>query len=665
MKACVSHAGVGVALLLAAGVLLSPDLTAGSTPASTENAQGDPSAEELVQAALEAEASGDDQRRSELLRQALSVDPESAPARWRSGYLRVDDQWLPVEEAERRAAADDRLAEYRSLREKHAGTPMGELALARWCRDKELEDEARFHWRKVLQFAPQHKEALNALGVRRHHGRLLTRDQIKEAEEKRADQQQRRRDAGWEEKRSEEHSPSLVSKWRRQIEQSDATFAQFMQEEVNADSSRLLDSLVLERSGARDLSKRQQEAYKTLSLKLVEIHKGSPQKGATSSLLRHALNHPVADVRTAAADALGERPMESYVPQLLGLLRSPIEADFAVVTHPYGGVSYQYSLYREGPDADYRETGGRSAYFRTEPDVVRLPPISQRGGPNWEERFAAATLRARAATKAKLAQGSLRARATAAATAVQTQRRVEQSNAATIQRNRRIQYVLRRATGADPGTRPADWWEWWRDRSYDHYELEKPYGDYASTKPVYENRSNYSRSSNVTVPVKVPPRRYSCFARGTKVWTLTGPTPIEEMRAGDRVLSQNPRSGELAYRRVLQTTARNPSPMVKINLGSETITATRGHMFWVSGKGWQMAKELSVGSPLRGVHGAVAIDRLEDAPAAGPWYEQLEERPDAKPGDELSYNLIVEGFHTYFVGEERLLVRDNFYREIP
>ena len=140
----------------------------------------------------------------------------------------------------------------------------------------------------------------------------------------------------------------------------------------------------------------------------------------------------------------------------------------------------------------------------------------------------------------------------------------------------------------------------------------------------------------------------SCFPRGTKVWTLTGPVPVEEIRRGDQVLSQDPESGELAYKPVLHTTARDPSPMIKVDLGSETITATRGHPFWVAGEGWRMAKQLQAGSRLHGTSGAVEIAGVEEVPA-----------DEASFLYGYAFNLIVDDFRTYFVGENRVLVHDN------
>ena len=92
MKMHVFGVATGVALLCAAPLLVSPGLAV----EPHEEAAAGYSAQKLVEVELEAEASGDNQRREYLLRRALSKDPESASARWHSGFLRVDDQWVRV-----------------------------------------------------------------------------------------------------------------------------------------------------------------------------------------------------------------------------------------------------------------------------------------------------------------------------------------------------------------------------------------------------------------------------------------------------------------------------------------------------------------------------------------------------------------------------------------
>jgi len=109
------------------------------------------------------------------------------------------------------------------------------------------------------------------------------------------------------------------------------------------------------------------------------------------------------------------------------------------------------------------------------------------------------------------------------------------------------------------------------------------------------------------------------------------------------VLSQSINTGELAYKVVQQVTKRDPTPMMKITLDGEEIVATLGHPFWVVGKRWTMAKHLQEGSLLHSVSGPLPIESVEEIPAATAWYE-------------FSYNLEVDDFHTYFVGENQVLV---------
>ena len=82
----------------------------------------------------------------------------------------------------------------------------------------------------------------------------------------------------------------------------------------------------------------------------------------------------------------------------------------------------------------------------------------------------------------------------------------------------------------------------------------------------------------------------SCFAPETKVWTLTGRQSIDKIKVGDRVLAQDIETGELAYKPVLTVTTRRAVAWMKIGLGSEAITSTPSHPFWVAGQGWRMTK---------------------------------------------------------------------------
>ncbi|HKD35368.1 MAG TPA: polymorphic toxin-type HINT domain-containing protein, partial [Pirellulales bacterium] len=132
-----------------------------------------------------------------------------------------------------------------------------------------------------------------------------------------------------------------------------------------------------------------------------------------------------------------------------------------------------------------------------------------------------------------------------------------------------------------------------------------------------------------------------CFAAGTPIATLTGPTAIEKLSIGDRVLSQNSDTGELAYKFVMAITVRPPTETVLVRTSRGDIRASRGHPFWIVGKGWRMAKELEVSDRLHCLEGSARVTAIDEQPT------------------EKVYNLTVADFGTYFVGQGQVLVHDN------
>ena len=119
-----------------------------------------------------------------------------------------------------------------------------------------------------------------------------------------------------------------------------------------------------------------------------------------------------------------------------------------------------------------------------------------------------------------------------------------------------------------------------------------------------------------------------------------GPQPIEELEVGDLALTKDVETGELAYRPIIRTTVRQPKELVTIDFGVEQITATKGHPFWVSGEGWIKASDLQQGQMIHTPTGVVEVAGVVSA-----------------RGAEV-YNLCVDGFHTYFVGNSQALCHD-------
>ena len=184
------------------------------------------------------------------------------------------------------------------------------------------------------------------------------------------------------------------------------------------------------------------------------------------------------------------------------------------------------------------------------------------------------------------------------------------------------------ATGNEFEADPKTLWKWWFDYNEMYQPQYKPVSQVVATQPL----------TNI--------RYVSCFVEGTPIWTSTGSMPIEQVHVGECVLAQDPESGELAYKPVMATTVRPPSPLIEIHVAGETIQATRGHPFWVDGIGWQMAKELKAGQYLHTTHGPAAI-------------ESAKEEEEAQ-----CYNLIVADFNTYFVSDAQVLVHDNNLRQV-
>ncbi|MGZ0174856.1 MAG: polymorphic toxin-type HINT domain-containing protein, partial [Planctomycetales bacterium] len=205
-----------------------------------------------------------------------------------------------------------------------------------------------------------------------------------------------------------------------------------------------------------------------------------------------------------------------------------------------------------------------------------------------------------------------------------TKRRIDEANELTTQLNGRVSLVLSAVAGRSSNNDPEYWWAWWNaERDVD-----------AGDKAVVEI------SEDDTVLQEPFVLRWSCFAAETAVWTETGLKPIESIRIGDRVLSKNVESGELAFRSVLKTTVRKAKPLVVIRSDGEEIKATGGHQFWQSGRGWVKARDLEAFGRLHTVTGNAFVN-------------------DVRPGPtEQTYNLVVEDSHTYFVGKAGLLVQD-------
>jgi hypothetical protein len=638
-------------------------------------APGAATAAELVRAALKSELAGDNRRRDDLLRRALYDSAEDPLVHWELGQVRVQGRWQSPTEVQQAAQQDKRLAEYGRRRDSAALTVADQADLARWCRKNRLDDQQRVHWMLVLQLQGDNAEAIQALALRPYQGMMLGAAQVKQLKA----QQQK----VW---KAIEDWRLLVAQWRKAAEGRDPAIPAAVTERI-AKIGDAAEMVALEGALWRQVAaKRQTRLYHDMTLAMMPVLGGNPRPAAAESLARYAAFSGFDDVRAAAVSGLKRHPLDHYVPLLLAGLQSPIDAGIQCTLSASGDLVTRYTVFQEGALTDVSSSlivspvysdfrvvlpvsvtpGTGTVQFdspqekqylmRNDPGYVAAAYAQAGPGPaGIRQAVANANAYNAIAAAENWQRNAQNARAQAIQSEAAMRDAVDRTNRAIAQRNAQIVAALGKTTGLDLGHQPLDWWTWWWQ---DYNEMYHVSGATDGTDPSQPGKPEYHYERNVdyggSTPAYEPitavgrgPVACSCFAAGTKVWTLTGRQPIEKIKIGDRVLAQEVETGELAYKPVLAVTTRPPGRWTKIGLGAESLTATPSHPFWVAGQGWRMTKQLAAGNRLHALSGGVPVKTVES----------LEADEDA-PGS-LAYNLIVADYDSYFVGDRGILVHDN------
>lgn len=143
-------------------------------------------------------------------------------------------------------------------------------------------------------------------------------------------------------------------------------------------------------------------------------------------------------------------------------------------------------------------------------------------------------------------------------------------------------------------------------------------------------------------------RACCCFVEGTPVLTQHGLIPIEKIRIGDMVYAENPETGEIALKPVTRLFLTEGKETYLLVLESEDgitqkLEVTDNHPFWVIDKGWVETLDLEIGDQTKSIEDkAFAVRELRG----------LGRHPD-------TFNFTVDGFNTYFVGVENILVHNE------
>ena len=137
----------------------------------------------------------------------------------------------------------------------------------------------------------------------------------------------------------------------------------------------------------------------------------------------------------------------------------------------------------------------------------------------------------------------------------------------------------------------------------------------------------------------------TCFVAGTMILTASGLVAIENIKAGDKVISTDPETFETAEKTVLETYIREDSKLIHLMINGEEIITTETHPFYVNNRGFVNAGELAIGDEL--------LDSNCNVLLVENHYVELTDEPTKV------YNFQVEDFHTYHVGENGVWVHNS------
>ncbi|SES30826.1 polymorphic toxin-type HINT domain-containing protein [Streptomyces qinglanensis] len=144
-----------------------------------------------------------------------------------------------------------------------------------------------------------------------------------------------------------------------------------------------------------------------------------------------------------------------------------------------------------------------------------------------------------------------------------------------------------------------------------------------------------------------------CFLAGTGVEMADGSVKsIEDIELGDKVRTTDPKTGKTSEHEVTATIVTDEDKhftrlTLKTPKGTETLTATDEHPFWsVSKRSWVEAGDLTPGTTLRTDDGHTTVT-----------VKSTHHYTDRR----RTYNLTVEGVHTYYVlaGQTPVLVHNS------
>jgi hypothetical protein len=562
-------------------------------------------ADAQVRMALWCEAHGLDSERLKHLTIAVLTEPAHATARGLLGLVAYHGQWRSPQAVDDLLAADQTmraaLAEYNGRRARMGNSADSHWKIALWCQQHGLKPEAAAHLAIVTQLDPRREAAWKRLGYKKQGGRWATPEALA-AENVEIEAQ----------KKADKHWSTLLAKLRSRHDEGSK------QADVNDALGRISDPRAVPSVVA--IFAAGKASHQEIAAQLLgQID--SP--GSTRALGLLALAGKSSEVRSKATQTLRHRSVRQIASSTVVLLRDPeLDPDpilYHYNLHPAGwdGIGSLGVLFVQGPNYDVLKT-----YPLPEQTTLRDPSGFVPSAPSWGyERRVVQQRQQQSNDLAAIISQILSDSAGGVLAAKAHVRQVEQLNARIIQ-------VLAATTGRNLGQDREAWRKWWAEEQ-----------GYTYQPPPSTPRQDLALGDYK--PTFVSEVRLDCFAAGTPVHALTGLRPIEQIKVGDQVLTQDPVSGALSYQPVLATVCSQPAELLNISLSQESIKATGIDRFWKVGQGWVMARELRPGDLLRSLGRVSPVKSVESA------------------GSEPVFNLRVMRAQSFFVGQRGTLVHDS------
>ena len=667
----------------------------GPYKAAAARAGHDPNAQ--VRLALWCEANGLTSERLKHLSLAVLYDPTNSLARGLMGLVAYRGKWAPPDQVTQAVQSDPKqkalIHEYLERRARAPDRAEDQWKLALWCEQSDLKPQATAHFFRVLQLDPSRDAAWHHLGYKRIGGHWDKPERVAAA--KAEAQEQHKADKRWK---------PILDKLVNGLTSKDKTRrAQSEQSLSNLDDARAVPMIwtVLVNSAAgaphQNVAVRllgqidSPGSSRALALLALSSRSAEVRRSATEvlrrrdprdfasvliSLMRDPIRYEVRringpgsqgqllvkqkDVNLKRLYSPASTPNVRLMPgdqvsldgnglpvviRELQYLTTPV----AFGSTPTAALPSLFGLSQPGNPAliagALTHAGVPAALSQTLGDRLSrgtFMPVVQLDGARSTGTGASEAINRQ--VDIPVGQMMLDAERSAQAAAQQLAndvQAIESYNGPIVDMNQRVRQVLTDSVGMDQGTEKAAWDKWLVDLSGYAFAAASAYEPPTVVEQVPISYQPQAAPVIVDQPIAVVRQSHSCFGAGTMVRTLEGAVRIEKIRAGDLVLTQAPKTGELKYQPVVTAYHNPPNATLRIELGNETIVATGIHRFWKAGRGWVMARELKPGDALRTLEGIAVVKSVEQ--------EQVQP----------VFNLQVADGESFFVGLAGVLAHDN------